>query len=166
MVNSGHSSTTPTPSSNSGSNSYPGSSSPASDEPASGGWGNASTPRNSSPPAGLLADPDQWGDSCNGYVLPGSSAHVGRGTTGTSCKFAVNVLQVYMAQPNRFAGQTLQIEVASPRTTCPDARKNASPAPSTAIVCSGDDFLMTCTPEATNSWVACRGGNRAEVYVW
>jgi hypothetical protein len=125
------------------------------------------TPRASGPPPGLKPDPDQWGDSCNGFSLPGSPTHAGRGTDGTSCAFAEQVLRAYLSQPSRFNGQTVQIDVESPRTTCPVARDNANPSPPTAILCSGDNFVMTCTPvDASNNWFDCRGGNLAEVYVW
>lgn len=114
-------------------------------------------------------DDDQWGDSCNDYTVSGSPTHVGRGTDGTSCLFAENVLQTYLAQPLRFSGHTLRIDVASPRAKCPQAAANANPPPPTAILCSGDDFVMTCAPIAyasEPSWVDCRGGNRADVYLW
>jgi serine/threonine protein kinase len=127
------------------------------------------TPRASGPPPGVLPDPDQWNDSCNGFSFPGSPTHVGRGSNGTSCGFAKNVLQAYLTQAGWGSGRPVQIDVASPRSTCPEARTNANPAPPTAIQCLGFNFLMTCTPMGSASdpsWVDCRGGNLAEVYLW
>jgi serine/threonine protein kinase len=124
----------------------------------------ADTPTASVPPP-LVQTPDSYGESCpNGYSLPGHSGwatHSGRGTDGTSCQFANNVLTAYWISYPSPSRDSRQVIVGS-RVACPVVAANA-PMP---VQCSGNDFVMSCVVNSGDTWITCIGGNDAKVYLY
>jgi serine/threonine protein kinase len=107
----------------------------------------------------LVEAPDSYGVSCpNGYQLSGHSGwatNAGRGTDGTSCQFANNVLLAYWnsyPSPSRDSRQ-----VMSPGTVaCTEVSTN----------CSGNEFIMTCAVNGNDPWITCTGGRDAIIYLY
>ncbi|HZU47126.1 MAG TPA: protein kinase [Mycobacterium sp.] len=125
----------------------------------------ANTPTASVPPPDLVQTPDSYGVSCsNGYHRSdrsGWATNSGRGTDGTSCLFANNVLQAYWntyPSPSRDSREV----IAGGTVPCPDVNAHAS----TPIPCSGNDFIMTCVANGNDPWITCTGGNDAKVYLY
>jgi serine/threonine protein kinase len=123
------------------------------------------TPTASVPPPDLVQTPDSYGVNCsNGYHRSdrsGWATNSGRGTDGTSCLFANNVLQAYWntyPSPSRDSREV----IAGGTVPCPDVNANAS----TPIPCSGNDFIMTCVANGNDPWITCTGGKDAKVYIY
>jgi eukaryotic-like serine/threonine-protein kinase len=138
----------------SGGSSYPYSNS-STYAPTTSTW---SPPSNAAPPP-LVQSPDTYGESCpSGYVRTSESGwatHSGRGTPGTTCQFANNVLSAYW---NRYS------------TPGPDSRDvsvaGRVPCPQVASHCDGSNFIMTCAEYGSDTYITCSGGNDARVYLW
>jgi eukaryotic-like serine/threonine-protein kinase len=117
----------------------------------------------------MVQSPDSYGVDCSdGYHLTNQSGwatHSGRSTQVTSCQFANNVLLAYWNNYSSPGPNSREVIVGGTRP-CPEVRANANPAPSTAIQCSGDNFVMTCAVYGNDPWITCRGGNNAEVYLY
>jgi serine/threonine protein kinase len=114
------------------------------------------------PPLAQGLDPHQV--SCAGYQLPGRSGWAtaaGRGSATTSCQFAANVINAYYASypvPSRDSRQV----IAPGSISCPSAAAGA-PMP---VMCSGNDFVMSCVVNGNDPWITCTGGNDAVVYLY
>jgi hypothetical protein len=125
------------------------------------------TPTVSVPPP-LVQTPDSYGRDCAaGISLPGRSGwatHSGRGSDGTSCQFAQNVLFAYWQTYPSPSRDSRQVTVAG-TIPCPTARANATDV-TTPIACSGNDFVMTCVVNGNDPWISCTGGNKALVYLY
>jgi eukaryotic-like serine/threonine-protein kinase len=117
-----------------------------------------SPPANAAPPA-LEPGPDGKGATCpGGYFLnsqSGWATHSGRGTHGTTCQFASNVLNAYWNMYSTPGPDTRQISVAG-----------SVPCPQVAGQCDGNNFIMTCAVNGSDTFITCRGGNEAVVYLW
>jgi hypothetical protein len=110
-----------------------------------------------------VAGPDNSAshESCDdGYSLPnvtGFGTHSQRGTPGTSCFFTKSVLFAYW---NRYgnASRAQRSVSAAGMVACPSVGGSA--------VCDGNNFVMQCAAYGSDSWITCRGGNDAVVYLY
>jgi serine/threonine-protein kinase len=120
-----------------------------------------SAPAPALPPPVRGPDNSASHESCNdGYSLTnmaGFGTHSQRGTPETSCFFAKSVLIAYW---NRYgnANRALRSVSAPGMVDCPSVGG--------AAVCDGNNFVMQCAANGSDSWITCRGGNDAVVYLY
>jgi serine/threonine protein kinase len=101
---------------------------------------------------------DGLGQRCDSGIrvlgTPGAGSHAVRGTTETSCRFVENVLTAYWdaGGPN-----------ASPRMI---SAAGGVPCNPRRARCSGDFYILECTPFDAGDWVTCRGGVNAVVHIY
>ncbi|MCB0927365.1 MAG: serine/threonine protein kinase [Mycobacterium sp.] len=101
---------------------------------------------------------DSLGNSCDAGFSHGSSTEFGsravRGTDGTSCTFARNILDAYWAAGTPDSGRrTLSVPGA---VLCKPASQR----------CNGSDFVVECFKLSTDDWITCEGGTLARVYIY
>jgi serine/threonine protein kinase len=117
------------------------------------------TPPAASVPPPLIQAPDTYGVVCSdGFNVPdhsGWATNSGRGTDGTSCPFAHNVLIAYWNTYPSPSRDSRHVFVAG-----------TVPCPQVASNCSGNDFVMTCVVYGNDPWITCTGGNDAKVYLY
>jgi serine/threonine protein kinase len=107
----------------------------------------------------LAEAPDSYGVSCpNGYHVQGHSGwatNAGRGTDGTSCQFANNVLLAYWNSFDSPSRDSRQV-IAPGTVSCTEVSTN----------CSGNNFIMTCGVNGNDPWITCTGGRDAVIYLY
>lgn len=89
--------------------------------------------------------------------MTGFGTHSQRGTPETSCLFAKNVLLAYWDQYGNASRQPRSVS-APGAVGCPSVGRGAA--------CDGDDFVMQCAAYGSDSWITCRGGIDAVVYLY
>ncbi|KUI21973.1 hypothetical protein AU195_06595 [Mycobacterium sp. IS-1496] len=101
---------------------------------------------------------DGLGQRCDdGFVVtgnPGAGSRAVRGSEETSCRFTDNVLIAYWdaGGPN-----------ASPRTIY---ARGGVPCNQRSARCSGELYVLECSPFGAGDWVTCRGGVNAVVHIY
>jgi len=120
-----------------------------------------STPAPAVPPAVTGPDNSASHAVCdNGFSLTnmtGFGSRSQRGSEGTSCFFARSVLISYW---NRYRNAS-----RGPRTISAPGTVDCRAVEGNAI-CAGSDFVMQCAAEGSDSWITCRGGNDAVVFLY
>lgn len=114
------------------------------------------------PPAVRGPDGSSGRVSCDGGFLrsgaPGPGNRAVRGSEGTSCQFAENVLNAYWDQ---YGNATREA-----RTVYARGAIDCVPGPDNRNGCRGAEFIMTCVGRPGDAFITCEGGRLATVYIY